>query len=135
MPCDYKRYPSNWHTEIRPRILERARNRCEWCGVENGALGIRGHDGTFYAHGDDEARACSSGLAAPDAKVVRIVLTIAHLYNPDPMCCDDDNLAALCQRCHNRLDAPMRAAHRRKTSASNKGQMDMLDKLDTLFPI
>lgn len=35
MAIDYKKYPANWKTEIRPRILERADNKCEWCGAAN----------------------------------------------------------------------------------------------------
>lgn len=37
-----------------------------------------------------------------------IVLTTAHLDHR-PENCADDNLKALCQQCHNRYDAPMRA--------------------------
>ena len=35
MPCDYKKYPPTWKTEIRPRILKRADHKCEECAVEN----------------------------------------------------------------------------------------------------
>lgn len=38
MPINYKDYPSNWKTEIRPAILERAKNCCESCGVKNHSL-------------------------------------------------------------------------------------------------
>jgi 5-methylcytosine-specific restriction endonuclease McrA len=101
MPCDYSKYPANWLTEIRPRILERAGNRCEKCGAAN-----------YEPHPITGSR---------------VVLTIAHLHDPDPSNCDDDNLAALCQRCHNRLDAPMRAANRRKTLARKSGQLSLFD--------
>jgi 5-methylcytosine-specific restriction endonuclease McrA len=57
----------------------------------------------------------------------RVVLTIAHLHDPNPANCNDTNLAALCQRCHNRLDAPMRAANRRKTLARKSGQLSLFD--------
>ena len=33
-PENRKRYPSNWK-DIRNKILKRANNRCEFCGVEN----------------------------------------------------------------------------------------------------
>jgi len=36
VPINYKNYPPNWKTEIRPAILERAANKCEWCGFANG---------------------------------------------------------------------------------------------------
>jgi|GEM_PF-4030978 len=35
MPVDYSRYAPNWKTEIRPSILERAKNACEFCGKAN----------------------------------------------------------------------------------------------------
>ena len=53
MPIDYREYPENWSTEIRPRILARAgevRNEkgeieedanCEWCGVVNHSYIVR----------------------------------------------------------------------------------------------
>lgn len=60
---------------------------------------------------------------------VQIVLTIAHLSDPDPMNCEDENLAALCQRCHNRHDQPMRQANAKETRKAKKqaatGQIDM----------
>lgn len=46
---------------------------------------------------------------------VVIVLTVAHVENPDPSDCRDENLAALCQRCHNRHDLPMRGANAHET--------------------
>jgi len=39
MSCDYKKYPSNWKTEIRPAIMQRAKNRCEFCGVKHYSVG------------------------------------------------------------------------------------------------
>ena len=35
MPINYSKYPKNWKTEIVPRILKRANNKCEVCGIEN----------------------------------------------------------------------------------------------------
>ncbi len=37
MPCNYKLYPSNWK-EIRERILKRAKNKCECCGLQKKKL-------------------------------------------------------------------------------------------------
>jgi hypothetical protein len=34
MPIDYKKYPKDWK-QIRQRILERADNKCECCGLKN----------------------------------------------------------------------------------------------------
>lgn len=112
MPCDYSKYPSNWR-EIRNGILLRAGGgeggdpregaSCEWCGAFNHAL----HPVTGS----------------------RVVLTIAHINDPSPMNVDSDNLAALCQKCHNTHDAPMRArnaAIRRRTSEITSGQLELL---------
>jgi 5-methylcytosine-specific restriction endonuclease McrA len=108
------KYPTNW-LEIRARILERAQHRCERCGVDNHAMGYRDAEGRFW---DDEAidrLVTGDTLDYPPMRRIRIVLTIAHINDPDPMNCADDNLQALCQRCHNRLDAPMRAKNAAKT--------------------
>ena len=82
------RYPSNWK-DIRNDILSRANNRCEFCGVEN-------HTYRKNAQG----------------KMIRVVLTIAHLDHT-PENCDPSNLRALCQKCHNAYDAPHRAETRK----------------------
>jgi len=94
MPCDYKKYPTNWKTEIRPRILARAGNCCELCGAENYGATKRG--GT-------------------------VILTIAHMGNPDPMDCRDENLKALCQSCHLRHDAYHHAKNARLTRERKAG--------------
>lgn len=88
-PENKSRYPKNWK-EIRARILERANNRCEFCGVENHTIRYNPKTGNN----------------------AYIVLTIAHM-NEVIEDCSDENLKALCQRCHNRYDAKSRAEHRR----------------------
>ena len=74
MPIDYKNYPSNWFTEIRPRILVRALNACEFCGVINRSYIVRMPaplKGYCYVT-NDEAYVLGR-------KVTRVCLTIAHL--------------------------------------------------------
>jgi hypothetical protein len=80
------RYPVNWKDISRSIREERAKNRCEWCGAENG----QPHPVTGS----------------------RVVLTVAHLDHR-PENCEPDNLRALCQKCHNTYDAPIRAANRK----------------------
>jgi 5-methylcytosine-specific restriction endonuclease McrA len=114
-----KRYPADWKA-ISARIRERDGNRCKWCGVENGALGYREADGTFV-----ETPGLQAEAARLDGhKVIRIVLTVAHVHDHAPENCEPDNLAALCQRCHNRHDLPNRrrnaAATLRKRRAWNQ---------------
>lgn len=89
-PENKERYPKDWK-EIRVSILERAKNRCEFCGVENHTYKLNEKTG----------------------KTVRIVLTIAHLDHT-PENCEAENLRALCQKCHNSYDAKHRAETRRK---------------------
>jgi 5-methylcytosine-specific restriction endonuclease McrA len=88
-PENKGRYPANWK-EIRASILERAKHACEFCAIPNYSTAASG---------------------------ARVVLTIAHLdHTPENN--DPSNLRALCQRCHNRYDAPMRAAGRKARRAT-----------------
>lgn len=89
-PENRKRYPKDWG-EIRSAILERAGNRCEFCGVENHTMRLNPKTG----------------------KDVRIILTIAHL-NHTPEDCRPENLRALCQKCHNTYDAEHRKETRKR---------------------
>jgi 5-methylcytosine-specific restriction endonuclease McrA len=119
-PENRHRYPPDWRA-IRLAILDRAENRCEQCGVPNHAW--RNNATGQWTH--DAGLAEAWGLDGD--KIARIVLTIAHLHDPDPANCDRDNLAALCQRCHNRLDAPMRARNARQTRRAGKALGDLFD--------
>ncbi len=76
MPIDYSKYPADWR-QIRARILKRDGNACKFCGAAN-----------------HEPHPITGS---------RVVLTIAHLDHGTENC-TDWNLAALCQRCHLRLD-------------------------------
>jgi hypothetical protein len=130
---DTSKYPANWK-EISERIrFERAENKCEWCGVANYAIGARDVEGNW--HDEDSIHLMKSdegwslfGDEFPD--MIKIVLTVAHHPDPDPMNCAEENLQALCQKCHNRLDAPMRAKNAAKTRRKKRIQA-MLDNQDT----
>ena len=125
MPIDYKKYPSNWKSEIRPSILERANNCCEFCQLENYSQGLREADGMFIHWAEIENALENRGYdyfeeelkhhVSKDGKVERltkIVLTIAHLdHNINNN--DYSNLKALCQRCHNRYDIGFRKSNRK----------------------
>jgi len=86
-------YPPDWKS-IRARILERDGHKCQFCGAAN-----------YEPHPITGSK---------------VVLTMAHLINPDPMDVRDENLGMLCQLCHNRLDAPMRVKHAKRTRAAKK---------------
>ena len=92
-PENRRRYPKEW-PQIRDRILERAQNCCEFCGVQNHTYRLNDNNGNL----------------------AYIVLTIAHLDH-QPENCEPDNLRALCQRCHNRYDAEHRSKTRSHTMA------------------
>lgn len=135
MPINYKEYPPNWKTEIRPRILQRSQNCCEVCHVPNYAVGYRDNTGKFHPtagniHHDKagmgelsykEARIlathCSENL---EEKYIVIVLTIAHLdHDKSNHQVKDERLAAMCQYCHLRYDSKEKAKNR-KDGISNK---------------
>lgn len=148
MPFNKHNYPDNWK-QISLSIRERDGWKCKWCGVKNGVWIVRWwdkdgdgyteythaenmHDGSWHAWNENEDGPCSEInefiLADGDGKPIKIVLTVAHHPDPNPMNCADDNLHSLCQRCHNRLDAPMRAKHATVTRRARKvaaGQMEM----------
>lgn len=93
MPMDRAAYPKDWG-QISRRIRKRDKDHCVFCG------------------------ACQ-GTEHPVTGSI-VVLTVAHLHDPDPMNVAEDNLGSLCQRCHNRLDAPMRAEHARATRTKKR---------------
>lgn len=104
MPIDYRKYPENWKTEIRPAILRRAHNCCEFCGVENYSLVWR----TKLRNMDD------LGIMQVEYQV-KVVLTVSHL-NHDITDNRPENLKALCQKCHLAHDAE----HHRQSRYNNK---------------
>lgn len=119
-PEDKARYPSNWKS-IRAEILERAQHCCEFCSVENYAIGYRDEDGKFHkteGHAADAA-------AIDGEKIIKIVLTIAHL-NHTPEDCRPENLRALCQRCHLRYDVE----HHKRSRDRHKNRHNLAFNFD-----
>ena len=80
------RYPAEWGI-ISLWVRVSACWRCEWCAAAQG----QPHPITGS----------------------RVVLTCAHIFNDAPEDVRPTNLAALCQRCHNRHDNKRRADGRR----------------------
>ncbi|WP_420598605.1 hypothetical protein [Neptuniibacter sp.] len=90
-PENKNRYPADWKLRSRFVRFVRAKGKCEWCGAKHG-----------WPHPITRSR---------------VVLTAAHIYDQRPEAASLLNLAALCQRCHNRHDSVMRrqnAAKRRE---------------------
>jgi 5-methylcytosine-specific restriction endonuclease McrA len=108
LPENKKRYPENWK-EISENIrFKRAGNRCENCGAVN------------HSYVNRQTRKI---CLKDEADAVRIVLTTAH---PDhtPEHNEEDNLKALCQKCHNKHDI----GHRKETRQAKKlkGQIRLI---------
>ena len=91
------RYPKDWKARSRFVRFYRARNRCEWCGAEN-----------YQPHPITGSR---------------VVLTVAHIFDHRPEAANLLNLAALCQRCHNRHDAKERRRGIRERATQNQGRL------------
>lgn len=101
MPFHRERYPPDWE-EISKRIRARAGNKCEFCGAEN-----------YKPHPVTNSK---------------VILTVAHL-NHTPMDCRDENLKALCQKCHLTYDAQHHAQNAAKTRYKRKierGQIELI---------
>lgn len=107
MPIDYKRYPPNWKSEIRPRILARANNACEveGCGLKHGQLVYQGKNKRIEWYQTFEEAKEAHGILAFE-KPVKVVITIAHLdHDETNHDVKDDRLMAMCQLHHLRYDA------------------------------
>ena len=124
MPIDYSKYPPNWKTEIRPRIMKRANNTCEFEGCDFKhlefvwAITINKRVQWFRDECNCMKAAANSGwncqLILPITRKVRVVLTIAHLdHDEENQDITDDRLRAACQLCHLRYDAEEKALRRK----------------------
>ncbi len=117
MPIDYKKYPPNWLSEIRPRIMKRANNTCEFDGCDFKHLEIvwsvkyKGKTIGWFrdfneADAHDKSGEMKNGEIVPNPKKVKVVLTIAHLdHDETNHDVKDERLKASCQICHLRYDA------------------------------
>lgn len=112
-PENLARYPKDWK-QIRAHILDRAKHKCEQCGVPNYAYRNRTTGEVTRNEMQVETWTCVDG-----DKATRIVLTIAHMDHT-PENCGDDNLKALCQRCHLNYDAKHHAETSRQSRRAGK---------------
>lgn len=90
------KYPANWKAISNRIRFERSGGYCECqgeCGLHEGRRCTEKHGrAARYANG-------------------KVVLTVAHL-NHEPSDCRDENLKAMCQRCHLRYDRDLHAETR-----------------------
>ena len=115
MPINKALYPKDW-PEISARIRQREGNCCKFCHVANGAIGARDRFGEWHDldQMDSLNAAVGDDLFGEYPKIVRIILTVAHL-DQNPGNNDESNLAALCQRCHLNHDRPVNLIKRHET--------------------
>jgi len=128
MPINYKDYPGNWFTEIRPSVLERDGYCCQKCNVPNHAIIYREKKNPFIWHLWPEGME-SESLNIDGYKAVKVVLTIAHI-NHNHNDSDINNLAALCQRCHLKLDIHQHQDNRKygRNWKKNQGKLNLIEK-------
>lgn len=128
-PENRQRYPADWK-QVRERILRRANWRCEHQGCQ-ARHGVTGYwlDGKWV---DMPSALWESGAKVGDRincadgvqiKIIKIVLTIAHLDH-QPENCADDNLRAWCQRHHLAYDAKH---HAQTAYATRKARANTLE--------
>lgn len=107
-PENRDRYPPEWKA-ISERIrFDRAQNRCE-C------------DGRCGLHAD---RCTAVNYEPHPVTGSNVILTCAHLAHT-PEHCDDENLMAMCQRCHLSYDMDRHVANRRRSRDARRGQLTM----------
>ncbi|WP_068634936.1 hypothetical protein [Thauera butanivorans] len=132
-PENKVRYPADWQ-HIRLQILNRARYRCEHpgCGAVHRALGYwRDEKWVPLPRALRDAgvdRPCSMACAdGSTVKVIRIVLTIAHIDH-QPENCEPSNLRAWCQRHHLAYDAEHHKHTRHQTRRAAARTVDMFEE-------
>lgn len=126
-PSERHRYPPEWPA-IRARILTRADGRCEFLCADGSRCNAPDLELIFRdkanlerwrtPHGGD------CGGVDPDARGVKVVLTIAHL-NHQPEDCRDENLKAGCQLHHLRHDAKQHQANAAWTRRAQKNNQEL----------
>ncbi len=137
IPKELRQYYGEEFQRKREEILERAGHRCERCRKPNGfqlfvsdRLPGMWFDWETGRWRDGQGNVTGYMLAEiPDRRLIRVVLTIAHLDH-DPRNNDDGNLAALCQRCHLFHDRKQHAATARRTRAARVCQLWLLLEIE-----
>jgi hypothetical protein len=101
-------YPKNWK-EISQHIRERSGGQCECegeCGLHSKRRCIeRNGEPARYAKG-------------------KVILTVAHL-NHNPGDCRNENLKAMCQKCHLRYDTSHHQKNARETRRKKRASAEL----------
>lgn len=137
MPVDYSTYHPEWFTRIRPAILERAGEKCESCGVENGRHIVRSSENPerylyfdfsveyTYTYPNGRWIKLSEVPEEYSGDPIKVVLTVAHLDH-DKGNNAYENLRAWCQRCHLNYDR----AHVNQIKRVNRIHCRHLERLE-----
>lgn len=125
MPINYKEYPKNWKTEIRPAVMKRAGEirdpmtgeimreaECEECGAPNHKYIYRPQkDGVWDLMPEGHL---ADAMALDGVKFTKVILTVAHLdHDKENHNVKLDRLKALCQRCHLKYDMNRHVSNRK----------------------
>ncbi len=105
---------------LRARVLARAEHHCEACGALNYSTYAVDEGGSGSQYWRGWAARGGSWARVPAPRIVRRVLTIAHLCKCSPPCLDEAHVKALCQKCHLSLDASQHEAASRETRRRRK---------------
>lgn len=128
-PENKARYPKDWKA-ISLAIRHDAQQRCECTGE----CGVNHFEEMELQNGVGSASHLCMAVNYQPHPVTgsKVILTVAHLDHK-PENCDRANLKAMCQRCHNRYDQPMRRAgmKARAAEALAKTQPDMFAYVPT----
>lgn len=120
-------YPKDWKA-ISLRVRDAAAWKCQRCKAPGRTIARGdGDDAGTYMLGDGrvfddetgQARGMARGSEYLVSRWVHIVLTVAHLDH-DPSNNADDNLRALCQKCHLAHDKAQHAESARETRRGRK---------------
>lgn len=107
-----KRYPDNWEYISAFIRHERAKNKCEGCGLHNGLHIKRLPNNKYRICTELEMQELEEYKvilkvnhlsACKKLKITKIILAVAHL-DFDESNNNHSNLKALCQKCHNAHD-------------------------------
>ena len=134
MPIDYKKYCADWKLRSKFIRFYRAKNKCEFCGVDNYKAIVRctmGNLPVYYDWSGILYDANNSKIIPRDVfnssfnkeseKAIKVVLTTAHLDH-DLKNNSFFNLKALCQKCHLNYD--------RKNNNMKKGNRNQLEMFE-----
>lgn len=134
-PDERHRYPNDWPA-ISALARFKAGNRCQDCGLRNGALGGRLPDGSWreaLPTGDNgivnlwpEEGSIAPCCGGRSLKIIRVVLTVGHKDH-----CPENNAPknrrVWCQQCHLRYDAKNKAAGRKLRARAQRAARDLFD--------